>query len=157
MSSFTENLYLKRMIQQLQEENLKLKSLLNEIDSFEADRLRDEHASLHHPGSGFYTPGPEYPSGKKPTYRPGPPPMETPKPYRPIQPWDGTKDPQIDLTTPPVHGSYTPKKPAGPDIVHPVWRYPRPWDPSYRPPEHRILPFYRRGPFDQDKSEYRFA
>jgi len=30
MSSFTENLYLKRMIQQLHEENLKLKSLINE-------------------------------------------------------------------------------------------------------------------------------
>jgi len=30
MSSFTENLYLKRMIQQLQEENLKLKKILSE-------------------------------------------------------------------------------------------------------------------------------
>jgi len=32
MSSFTENLYLKRYLRQLQEENLKFKQILNEMD-----------------------------------------------------------------------------------------------------------------------------
>jgi hypothetical protein len=121
--SFTENLYLKRMIQQLQEENLKLKSLLNEIDSFEADRLRDDHLSLHHPGSGFYpqqnlTPpddfftrelhSPPKPAGPQKRYRPGPPPMETPKPYRPIPPYDPRYRPQ------PKPGPYRPRGPLDP-------------------------------------------
>jgi len=121
--SFTENLYLKRMIQQLQEENLKLKSLLNEIDSFEADRLRDEHYSLHHPSSGFY-PQQRLPSGLIPPdtelhtplkpadpqkrYRPGPPPFERPKPYRPIPPYDPRYRPQ------PKPGPYRPRGPLDP-------------------------------------------
>jgi hypothetical protein len=37
MSSFTENLYLKRMIQQLHEENLKLKRILSEQFEFKRD------------------------------------------------------------------------------------------------------------------------
>jgi hypothetical protein len=45
--SFTENLYLKRQLQQLQEENLKLKKILTEISDQEADSLMASHLGLH--------------------------------------------------------------------------------------------------------------
>jgi len=45
--TFTENLYLKRQLQQLQEENLKLKKILTEISDQEADSLMASHLGLH--------------------------------------------------------------------------------------------------------------
>lgn len=48
--SFTENLYLKRMIQQLHEENLKLKSLINEV-------YRGSGRPQKEQGGGFITGG----------------------------------------------------------------------------------------------------
>jgi hypothetical protein len=45
--TFTENLYLKRQLQQLQEENLKLKKILTEISDQEADSLMASHHFLH--------------------------------------------------------------------------------------------------------------
>ena len=45
--TFTENLYLKRQLQQLQEENFKLKKILTEISDQEADSLMASHHGLH--------------------------------------------------------------------------------------------------------------
>ena len=50
--SFTENLYLKRMIQQLHEENLKLRAMLSEQFQFERD-VTSPHAPEGHKASLF--------------------------------------------------------------------------------------------------------
>lgn len=65
--SFTENLYLKRMIQQLHEENLKLKSFINEALR---DPRKETTRPFFGPGSQPHEPGqdvgPGYPSLRDP-------------------------------------------------------------------------------------------
>ena len=51
-----DNLYLNQ-IKKLQEENNKLRAMLNEIDSFKAGKLRDEHGFLHSASGSGPQPG----------------------------------------------------------------------------------------------------
>ena len=51
-----DSIYLNK-IKQLQEENNKLRAMLNEIDSFKAGKLRDEHGFLHSASGSGPQPG----------------------------------------------------------------------------------------------------